>query len=261
MHKFLRFARFHNFSELFFIRRTADVKAYGYVELFVLSKDDVLNAIKEYPNAQKILAKHGRNRLKQDNSRKDGPRDDTTSESDDEVGSMLMNINSSTGLSDANDVKGSPDSRRSSFRRGSIRRDNDSRRSNSLRVPTPAESDPNALPIPDKFSSNKGVVHDAMMSVINPLVKPASNAIASVRSPSLQEKRKSFSSVLVNNDAINADNISVGKDIEKEKLCEARKPVKASLETEKIIKFIQTSQEELLINMKSIFKKKLVSRF
>ena len=35
-----------------FYRRTADVRTVGYVECFVLSKDDVLSAIRDYPEAQ-----------------------------------------------------------------------------------------------------------------------------------------------------------------------------------------------------------------
>ena len=33
-------------------RRTADVRTIGYVECFVLSKEDVLSAIRDYPEAQ-----------------------------------------------------------------------------------------------------------------------------------------------------------------------------------------------------------------
>lgn len=35
-----------------FGRRTADVRTVGYVECFVLSKEDVLSAIRDYPEAQ-----------------------------------------------------------------------------------------------------------------------------------------------------------------------------------------------------------------
>ena len=43
--------------------RTADVRTCGYVEVFVLSKDDVVSATQHYPEAQKILTKFGRKRL------------------------------------------------------------------------------------------------------------------------------------------------------------------------------------------------------
>lgn len=33
-------------------RRTADVRTVGYVECFVLAKEDVLSAIRDYPEAQ-----------------------------------------------------------------------------------------------------------------------------------------------------------------------------------------------------------------
>ena len=45
-------------------RRTADVRSIGYTECFVLSKDDVLGEIHQFPLAQKILAEYGKKRLK-----------------------------------------------------------------------------------------------------------------------------------------------------------------------------------------------------
>lgn len=36
----------------FDFRRTADVRTVGYMECFVLSKEDVLAAIRDYPEAQ-----------------------------------------------------------------------------------------------------------------------------------------------------------------------------------------------------------------
>lgn len=36
----------------FFKRRTADVKSVGYSELFVLSREDVLEALKDHPEAE-----------------------------------------------------------------------------------------------------------------------------------------------------------------------------------------------------------------
>lgn len=37
---------------VFFKRRTADVKSVGYSELFVLSREDVLEALKDHPEAE-----------------------------------------------------------------------------------------------------------------------------------------------------------------------------------------------------------------
>lgn len=45
------------------IRRTADVRSVGYSELFSLSREDVLAAMKDYPEAQEILQTLGRKRL------------------------------------------------------------------------------------------------------------------------------------------------------------------------------------------------------
>ena len=46
-----------------FPRRTADVRSVGYSELFSLSREDVLAAMKDYPEAQEILQNLGRKRL------------------------------------------------------------------------------------------------------------------------------------------------------------------------------------------------------
>ncbi|XP_021352261.1 cyclic nucleotide-gated channel rod photoreceptor subunit alpha-like isoform X6 [Mizuhopecten yessoensis] len=52
-------------------RRTADVKSVGYSELFGLSREDVLEALKDHPEAETILVEYGRKRLKF--SAKDNP--------------------------------------------------------------------------------------------------------------------------------------------------------------------------------------------
>lgn len=49
----------------FFFRRTADVRSVGYSELFSLSREDVLAAMKDYPEAQEILQTLGRKRLQE----------------------------------------------------------------------------------------------------------------------------------------------------------------------------------------------------
>lgn len=46
-------------------RRTADVRSVGYSELFSLSREDVLAAMKDYPEAQDILQTLGHKRLKE----------------------------------------------------------------------------------------------------------------------------------------------------------------------------------------------------
>ncbi|XP_076106559.1 uncharacterized protein LOC143075128 isoform X4 [Mytilus galloprovincialis] len=46
-------------------RRTADVKSVGYAELFVLSREDVLEALKDHPDAKDIIRKYAEQRLKQ----------------------------------------------------------------------------------------------------------------------------------------------------------------------------------------------------
>ena len=47
-------------------RRTANIRSVGYSDLFVLSKDDLWNAIKEYPDARKVLIEAGRKMLMKD---------------------------------------------------------------------------------------------------------------------------------------------------------------------------------------------------
>lgn len=51
------------FLIIFHFRRTADVRSVGYSELFSLSREDVLAAMKDYPEAQEILQSLGRKRL------------------------------------------------------------------------------------------------------------------------------------------------------------------------------------------------------
>ncbi|KAL3308206.1 hypothetical protein Ciccas_013266 [Cichlidogyrus casuarinus] len=44
-------------------RRTAHVRAVGYAELFVLMRQDVLNALKEHPDAEIVLKREAQKRL------------------------------------------------------------------------------------------------------------------------------------------------------------------------------------------------------
>ncbi|XP_053375115.1 cGMP-gated cation channel alpha-1-like isoform X2 [Mercenaria mercenaria] len=46
-------------------RRTADVRSVGYSELFVLSREDVLAALKDHPDAENIIREYGQRRLKE----------------------------------------------------------------------------------------------------------------------------------------------------------------------------------------------------
>ncbi|KAI6188457.1 hypothetical protein M3Y98_00357000 [Aphelenchoides besseyi] len=48
-------------------RRTANVRSVGYTDLFVLNKNDLWNALREYPEARKILIHKGRELLRKDN--------------------------------------------------------------------------------------------------------------------------------------------------------------------------------------------------
>lgn len=41
-------------------RRTANVRAYGFANLFVLEKKDLFDILVHYPESQKVLAKKGR---------------------------------------------------------------------------------------------------------------------------------------------------------------------------------------------------------
>ncbi|RTG83145.1 uncharacterized protein DC041_0009276, partial [Schistosoma bovis] len=44
-------------------KRTADVRAVGYAELFVLSREDILKALKDHPDAEAVIRKHATRRL------------------------------------------------------------------------------------------------------------------------------------------------------------------------------------------------------
>lgn len=41
-------------------RRTANVKAYGFANLFVLEKKDLFDILVHYPESQKVLARKGK---------------------------------------------------------------------------------------------------------------------------------------------------------------------------------------------------------
>ncbi|MEQ2227087.1 hypothetical protein ILYODFUR_034101, partial [Ilyodon furcidens] len=45
-------------------RRTANVRAYGFANLFVLEKKDLFDILVHYPESQKVLAKKGRQLIK-----------------------------------------------------------------------------------------------------------------------------------------------------------------------------------------------------
>ncbi|KAM9440699.1 cyclic nucleotide gated channel subunit alpha 2b isoform 2-T4 [Clarias gariepinus] len=45
-------------------RRTANIRSIGYSDLFCLSKDDLMEAVTEYPDAQKVLEERGREILR-----------------------------------------------------------------------------------------------------------------------------------------------------------------------------------------------------
>uniref|UniRef100_A0A0R3RL01 Cyclic nucleotide-binding domain-containing protein n=1 Tax=Elaeophora elaphi TaxID=1147741 RepID=A0A0R3RL01_9BILA len=51
-------------------RRTANIRSKGYSTLFVLSKEDLNDVIKDYPNAQELLKRKAREMLKKDEKAK-----------------------------------------------------------------------------------------------------------------------------------------------------------------------------------------------
>lgn len=241
-----------------FYSRTADVRAFGYVELFVLSKEDVLNATKEYPLAQKILARYGRSRLKQDDNRKDGTRTDTTTtDSDEERDSMLLNVNGSQHLN-ANELKSSSDSRSSSFRRSFGQMCNEKRHSSKIKIPTEQDlNDARMLPNSDSRAQSSSFLQGTMMSVINPVVNPISSFVIGVKSPAVSDRRESqsCSSVLVNTNAL----LTETEGMQRPSICDQTKKSKCAKEADRIIDFIEASQKELVDNILRIFKAKMVS--
>eukprot|EP00794_Sanderia_malayensis_P013966 gene13966-15423_t len=264
-------------------KRTADVRAYGYVELFVLSKDDVLGAIKEYPDTQKILARYGRNRLKKDTIAQGGPRDDTTSDSEDEqevntAGSGFLNLNNNANGGFAGNLYDralhSIEAKRGSIqRRGSMRRrESDTRRGSilkhhvtSLDEESKSPRPPNKPLINDMFSGNQksSVIQNAMMSIVSPAIQPATSeataaAVASIKSPPKLEKRDSRISILVNSDTVEAAEKTTAEEEKEGSVTTPRKSRKCkSIDTEELIEMMQLNQEEILNNMKTLFKKKM----
>lgn len=75
-------------------RRTANVRSVGYSDLFALSKDDLWEALKEYPDARKILIQKGREILKKDNLLDENASDecDTLEEKTDRLDRVVENL-------------------------------------------------------------------------------------------------------------------------------------------------------------------------
>lgn len=48
-------------------RRTANIRSIGYTDLFMLSKENLWEALREYPEARKSLLEKGRQLLRKDN--------------------------------------------------------------------------------------------------------------------------------------------------------------------------------------------------
>ena len=48
-------------------RRTANIRSVGYSDLFVLSKEDLWEALQQYPDARQTLIEKGRQLLRKDN--------------------------------------------------------------------------------------------------------------------------------------------------------------------------------------------------
>ncbi|VDL60227.1 unnamed protein product [Hymenolepis diminuta] len=74
-------------------KRTADVRAVGYAELFVLSREDVLSALTDHPDAHTIIVEHATQRLIESKSREGA-----------EVSSFTNKRNTDAALSDSSEI-------------------------------------------------------------------------------------------------------------------------------------------------------------
>lgn len=75
-------------------RRTANVRSVGYTDLFALSKDDLWDALKEYPEARKALIAKGREILKKDNLLEENAPEtnETTEEKGEKLDAIVENL-------------------------------------------------------------------------------------------------------------------------------------------------------------------------
>ena len=213
----------------------------------MLSKDEVLNATKEYPLAQKILAKYGRSRLKQDSNRNDGPRADTTSsDSENERTNSFVNVNGGQAISTKEQMI-SPHLRRNASCKNIIRRGSDVNSFVKMTKPTEAEF------MQSKASNNsQQLAHGTVTSMMNSVVSPVSNTVC-IKSPNLPEMKSTRPSVLLNTNAVKSESEDVKK-VDKQ----VHRRV-LSIEEERLLQFIKASQVELLGKMKQLFKKKMVN--
>ena len=213
----------------------------------MLSKDEVLNATKEYPLAQKILAKYGRSRLKQDSNRNDGPRADTTSsDSENERTNSFVNVNGGQAISTKEQMI-SPHLRRNIPCKNIIRRGSDVTSFVKMTKPTEAEF------IQSKALNNsQQLTHGTVTSMMNSVVSPVSNTVC-IKSSNLPEMKSTRPSVLINTNAVKSESENAKK-VDKQV-----HPRVLSIEEERFLQFIKASQVELLGKMKQLFKKKMVN--
>ena len=79
-------------------RRTANIRSVGYSDLFVLSKNNLWDALKEYPEAKKTLMVRGREMLLKDNlldeevAKRQGNDDETSEQKIDRLEQSLDNL-------------------------------------------------------------------------------------------------------------------------------------------------------------------------
>ena len=203
----------------------------------MLSKDEVLNAIKEYPLAQKILAKYGRSRLKQDSNRNDGPRADTTSsDSENERTNSFVIANGGQAINTKEHVT-SPHLRRNSYVTSFVK----------MKKPTEAEFRQSQA-----LNNSEQPSHGTVMSMMNPVVIPSSSAVG-IKSQNLSEVNSTRHSILINANAVRNES----EDAKKMNKKDPRRVL--SIEEERFLQFIKASQVELLGKMKQLFKKKMVN--
>ena len=228
-----------------------------------------MSAIQDYPKAQKVIAKYGRERLLK-GSKAQGPRADTSSSSEEEEEKEQQEENiyqpadseKPRTPQSVESVSESPENPRKYSSSGTFPRikspaflDFEKRRKKSLETRSMRSSADtrlgSTLTVRSPTPRSSFGIQSAMLSFINPVVTPA--ASVSVETPPLQRKRRTSSQ---NSSARKVETRDPKDDITTEFI---GTPCHFDFRNDEVFAdILKASHEETLKNLKSLFRRKMV---